>query len=79
MLQTREYQILRKTFVMITKNKSLKNFILSYNFTNIIRRHLLRYTWQLSAKKNYSWMLPLCVEKNRKTIKNYLSFYNREI
>lgn len=79
MVQAQECRMMRWAVGMRLKKPSMKAFREAYDAGSIVRSHLFRCTWQLVAAKDYRWMLSLCADKNRATIRGYLLYCGRRI
>lgn len=79
MVQAQECRMMRWAVGMRLKKPSMKAFREAYDAGSIVRSHLFRCTWQLVAAKDYRWMLSLCTDKNRATIRGYLLYCGRRI
>ena len=78
-MQGQEQRMMRWAVAMRTKKPSLKKFTEDYDASRIVRTHLFRCTWQLVCADDLRWMLSLCGERNRKTVKGWMAQYGRTV
>ena len=71
MLQAQEYTMMRWAVGIRLKKPSMSLFRKAYDSGQVVRAHLFRCTWQLVAAEDLRWMLKLCSQKNKKTIRYY--------
>lgn len=72
-MQAQEYRLMRWGVAMRTRKPSQKAFKEAFDDGRIVRLHLLRGTWQLVTRDDYSWMLALCAPKAEKVIRGWMS------
>lgn len=72
-MQAQEYRLMRWGVAMRTKKPSLKAFKEAFDDGRIVRRHLLRGTWQLVTGEDYWWMQDLCASKAERVISGWMS------
>ena len=71
MLQAQEYTMMRCAVGIRLKQPSMSALRKAYDSGQVVRSHLFRCTWQLVAAEDLRWMLKLCSDKNKKTIRYY--------
>lgn len=79
MVQAQEYKMMRWAVGMRLREPSMRAFREAYDAGRIVRTHLFRCTWQLVAAEDLGWMLPLCAERNKVSIRGYLAYHGRRI